>query len=596
MDTLSLALLRGLRFDLVAIVWLNAVVVLWHILLVGRYRWANIVGHWLFLVLNIPFLVFNFGDFIYSQYTGKRMTVGVLFLSEAMDQAGQLLVNYWYITLWSILVIVVCYKFSRRWIGQVSASYHPLRRLVWLMVSVPLLVCGWRGGIQKKNIKPIHAYSFKEFELGNLVLNSSITMLDSLYYSNRRIGKNVAYFKTREDVLKHLQSPLPIERRALGKGDNIVLIVLESFATEFWGVANSYPGYTPFLDSLAKEGLFFSRNFSNARNSMNALFAILFGVPKFIETSLIRSNYQNNRWYGLGHAMNEAGYHTSFFSAAHRGSLYFDAITALAGLGEHYSLERYPEGMSVYDGHWGAYDEPFLQFMATKLDTYSQPFFSMVFTLSSHQPYTIPPQYKGVFPTGTLKIHESVGYVDYALKRFFQTIKTAPWFKNTLFIITGDHTQMSDSQFYDTALGRFMVPLLLYHPGRELPPVAANKVTDHLDIFPTIVDYLGLEGDKLPLFGHSVFNSGVEGRALFHLSGIYWWVEKDYFLQYNPARKQALLYRYDDHEQRNPVDNPGVKSATLDHLRAHIQYFKSALIGNNLYEWRKEPGPSGAKR
>ena len=98
-DVLSLALLRGLRFDLVAIVWLNAVVVLWHILLVGRYRWANIVGHWLFLVLNIPFLLFNFSDFVYSQYTGKRMTVGVLFLSEAMDQAGQFLLNYWYITL-----------------------------------------------------------------------------------------------------------------------------------------------------------------------------------------------------------------------------------------------------------------------------------------------------------------------------------------------------------------------------------------------------------------------------------------------------------------------------------------------------------------
>ena len=241
--------------------------------------------------------------------------------------------------------------------------------------------------------------------------------------------------------------------------------------------------------------------------------------------------------------------------------MYFNSIAGLAGLEKSYPLESYPGPSSDHDNAWGIFDGPFLQFMAHNLATYPQPFFSTVFTLTSHQPYEVPPQYKGRFPPGTLEAHETVGYVDYAVKRFFETVKKMPWFKNTLFVITGDHTQMSASEHYNTTLGRFMVPLLLYHPGRELPPADTDRVTDHTDILPSIIDYLGLPYRKqLPLFGRSVFDHRTNrGKALLHMTGNYWIVDNDYFLQYNSDHKTALLFDYRDHEQKNELHNPPVK-------------------------------------
>ena len=86
---------------------------------------------------------------------------------------------------------------------------------------------------------------------------------------------------------------------------------------------------------------------------------------------------------------------------------------------------------------------------------------------------------------------------------------------------------MSASQFYNTQLGRFMVPLLIYHPGKNLPPAKTHEVTHHADIFPTIIDYLGLPENELLLFGRSVFDLRQKGESLLHMEGNYWLIRND---------------------------------------------------------------------
>ena len=69
----------------------------------------------------------------------------------------------------------------------------------------------------------------------------------------------------------------------------------------------------------------------------------------------------------------------------------------------------------------GIFDEEFLQFFASKMSKFKEPFFTTLFTISSHNPYIIPEKYKGKFPKGTTKIQESIAYSDYALEQFFKT-------------------------------------------------------------------------------------------------------------------------------------------------------------------------------
>ena len=75
-----------------------------------------------------------------------------------------------------------------------------------------------------------------------------------------------------------------------------------------------------------------------------------------------------------------------------------------------------------------------------------------LFTASSHHPFVIPEQYKGRFKEEGLPIHKCIRYTDNALRQFFNKAKTMPWYKNTIFVITSDHTNMSDHAYYQTDL------------------------------------------------------------------------------------------------------------------------------------------------
>ncbi|MES3036877.1 MAG: sulfatase-like hydrolase/transferase, partial [Bdellovibrionota bacterium] len=111
-----------------------------------------------------------------------------------------------------------------------------------------------------------------------------------------------------------------------------------------------------------------------------------------------------------------------------------------AGVKTYEGLNQYPlTNPDDFDGTWGIFDGPYLQYFRRKLSEKPQPFFASVFTLSSHQPYTLPKSERGKYPKGPTENLESIQYADNALKEFFLASEKEPWFDNTLFIITGDH-------------------------------------------------------------------------------------------------------------------------------------------------------------
>lgn len=110
----------------------------------------------------------------------------------------------------------------------------------------------------------------------------------------------------------------------------------------------------------------------------------------------------------------------------------FDNFSKAAGIDNYIGQNEYVGNKADFDGSWGIYDEPYLQYIANYLDTVKSPFFAGIFTLSSHHPYKIPNEYSGKFPKGNIPILESIGYADYALQQFFDRISKSDWYKNTL--------------------------------------------------------------------------------------------------------------------------------------------------------------------
>jgi phosphoglycerol transferase MdoB-like AlkP superfamily enzyme len=241
------------------------------------------------------------------------------------------------------------------------------------------------------------------------------------------------------------------------------------------------------------------------------------------------------------------------------------------------------QGPAAFDGKWGIFDEEFLQFYATRLNTLPEPFFSSVFTLSSHHPYTVPERYRQKFATAPTPLTQSISYADFALGRFFDTIKTAPWYKRTLFVFVADHTAMTESRVYGTKAGIYRIPLVFYHPGKGDLKGRSARVTQQADITPSVLDYLGID-QPFTAFGTSVFDPAAHGFAVNYMSGVYQYFQDDYLLAFD-GEKNTALYNYADDKllERNLLTSGGMSATDMErHLKAVIQQFETRLKRNQL--------------
>ena len=286
---------------------------------------------------------------------------------------------------------------------------------------------GVRGGLQLRSLSPKQAFTFKTYELGNFALNSAYSLVRSFGKEGAPASK---FFSSDEKAFQTLYKKRSFDQSELGiKDQNVVIIIVESLSQEYVD-----EGFTPFLSKLGEKGVYFKKNFANGRRSTEALPSIMTSFPSIIGTPIYQSQYQSNQFYPLPRALKSEGYSTSFFHGGKRGTMDFDAYCYSIGFEKYFALEDYPD-QSHYDGHWGVYDHHYLNYVVDELDKHKEPFFSGIFTLSSHQPYSIPHELQGKFPKGSLPIHESIGYADYALSQFFEKAKDRPWFNNTLFVI-----------------------------------------------------------------------------------------------------------------------------------------------------------------
>jgi phosphoglycerol transferase MdoB-like AlkP superfamily enzyme len=194
----------------------------------------------------------------------------------------------------------------------------------------------------------------------------------------------------------------------------------------------------------------------------------------------------------------------------------------------------------------------------------------------------VPKKYTGRFKEGDMPILKSVGYSDYALKRFFETAKQMPWFNNTLFVLCADHTGLSGDYFYSNLLGSHAIPIVYYMNNSNLKGIDST-VTQQLDIMPSILDYLNYPKNYFS-FGKSVFDSTQIGSALTFNNNFYQFVEQDYVLQFDGTSTIALYnYKKDSILKNNlkTTDKELVKRMEQA-TKARIQTYEQRLINNKM--------------
>ena len=558
------------------------------------------VSKGVFLFINGLALAVNLCDAVYFRFTMRRTTttifsefsnegnLGGIFLTETL--------RHWYLVLLFVFIVWLMYRLYR------TAGLHR-RELVWwrydvatllsLAAFAPFVVAGIRGGfttaVRPITISNANQYVDRPVEAA-LVLNTPF----SIY---RTIGKAVFvvpdYYQDEKEMTSvYVPIHVPNDTIPMTK-KNVVVLIVESFGREYIGALNKnlengqYKGYTPCVDSLISKSITFTRSFCNGRKSIDGMPSILSSIPMFVEPFFLTPSSMNHV-SGIASLLAGEGYETAFFHGAQRGSMGFMAFARSTGFQQYYGREDYDEdkrfgGDDDFDGMWAIWDEPFLQYYATKMSEMKEPFMTAVFTASSHHPYEIPEKYKDVYPEEGIIMHKCIRYTDMAIGKFFETASKQPWFNNTIFVMTSDHTNMSDHDYYQTDLGGFCSPIIIYEPGNpDCQPEMQDKIAQQIDILPTV---MGMLHYPKPYFGFGidVLNTSAEDTwAVNYLNGIYQYVKHGHVLQFDGQQTKAVYALTDSLMQHDVKGKVPQQQQMERELKAIIQQYMERMTQDRL--------------
>ncbi|MEN0106425.1 MAG: LTA synthase family protein [Pseudomonas sp.] len=278
---------------------------------------------------------------------------------------------------------------------------------------------------------------------------------------------------------------------------NVVVILMESFAGHFVGALGSPLNITPEFDKLAKEGVLFDRFFSNGTHTHQGMFATMACFPNLPSFEyLMRMPEGGHKFSGLPQLLDARDYDNLY---VYNGNFQWDNQSGFfsnQGMTDFIGREDFVNPVFM-DPTWGVSDQDMFDRGAKELETNfgKKPFYALLQTLSNHTPYALPANLPVERVTGQGSSDEhltAMRYSDWALGQFFEKARKAPYFKDTLFVIVGDHGFGSDEQLTEMDLFRFNVPLLLIGPGaQEKFGAVRHTVGTQIDIVPTIMGRLG---------------------------------------------------------------------------------------------------------
>ncbi|HET8963333.1 MAG TPA: sulfatase-like hydrolase/transferase [Chitinophagales bacterium] len=591
-----LVMLNGLRYDIASIIYINGILIIMHILPIAAREtslYQRIIKI-LFYVCNGLALFLEAGDFIYFRYGLKRTSTHELGLANDTSVLPMVMKDYWVVfVLTFIIILLVEWLYRKTEFTGRNKSRSPLQihypaQIILMTLVIIFSVVGARGGLQQEIISPNDAgIELGDNRFSELIINTPFSVIYAIghrhlevkdYFKPEHLNN---YYNIHHQKNQFYKWPDSIPKQK----DNVCVIVLESFSKEYLGYFYPQQHFTPFLDSLMNEGLCFTNAYSNGKSSNQGIIAVNSSIPVMMEDPFISSVYQQNNFVGVGSLVKKMGYGSYFFHGANNGTMGFDKFLARAGFDGYFGRNEYGNDKD-FDGNWGIFDEPFLQWTANKMSTLPTPFYSEIFTISSHHPFTIPPQYIGRFPKGQIPMMATVAYTDYALQQFFEEAKKQPWYNNTLFILTADHPGPPNpgSFFYQNQIGAHATWLLLYKPNGQFKG-KSDMVVQQSDIMPTVLDYIGYTG-KYTAFGNSVFDTLAPHFAFNFHAGEYMLLDSNFMLQYNGNTVLGLYdYKNDSILIKNvSADYPDVTLNMEDRLKAIIQLHNDAMIYNKLAE------------
>lgn len=590
-------MLNGVRFDISAICYLNLLFILMRLL---PFRFADrpsyiTTTNWVYYISNSIGFIANIADTSYFRFTNYRTQFN--FFEEFFSDSGAAsiiigyLPEYWYLVVVFIISMAIIVLFTLK-IKITECRYgrisHYISRCLIMIFGILLTVIGLRGSFLGTPLRISDALLYVDNSKSiATVLNTPFSIIRSI--GDKNTVKQLRYFDDESELLtvfNPIHTP-PHDSTMIRK--NVVMIILEGIGAQYLDSFSDRHGDTiqlsfmPLLDSIAKQSHICLNTYSVGIRSVEGVTSLLCEFPSFRPNMFIKSLYFDNKIEALAGNLKHEGYETSLYHGCNEGSYGFERLAHQVGYSNFYGRNEYGND-DDYDGTWGIFDDKMGNFVADHLSKSEQPFFATWYLLSSHSPYVLPKEFQNRYSSPGGSHNESVEYTNEVLEILWSKISKTNWYKNTIFVITSDHTTYVDDPKYSNPNDRYRVPLIFFTPDGSLSPGVDSLPTSQIDIGPSILGFLNY---NMPYYsmGRDVFSSNSERMAVSKTEDIYKIFYGDWILFFDGEKSLHLYNKREDPLIVNDViDKYPDEAAFMEKkLKAILQTYTVGLTENKLH-------------
>lgn len=601
LDTITTALTRGIWFDNVIACYIS-ILPLITLLILGFCKQLNKIGIKIFnsyyiILFGLVFAI-SASDIPYFNYFFKHLNASIFNWKEESGNALQMILQessyYMYFFIFAIILalfILIVIRTGRATLKKEQGKLNKKQYSIYIPISICIIglcLLGIRGRIGESPIKTSQAYFCNNSFLNQLGLNPTFFLLRSIIENSKKhISAN--HLMKDEDALSLVQSQLnihcdkkahfPILRNINGckenKDINIVMILMESMSSDFLYTKNG--SLTPYLNELIKESYYFENFYSAGTHTNQGVAATLFGLPSLFDKNMMK-NVEITKCQGIPRILRERGYQTSFFVTHESQYDNMNAFLLENGIQQMYAQEDYPTS-KVVNGY-GVQDDYLFEYAMDRITEQSKqkiPFFSTILTISNHPPYIVPERFKSVSKEPSEQI---VAFADDAIRQFMSEAKKKDWYKNTIFVLLGDHGKLVGNTTYDMPLSYNHIPLIIHSAIFQDAPKVFENLGGQIDVSPTLLGLLDYSFENNTLGIDIIKNK--RPYIFFTSDDMMGCINSKHFYVYNPITKNEGLY---DYRNKNIINERNSYISLADSMRNYstsMLVTTDYLLKNNL--------------
>jgi len=381
---------------------------------------------------------------------------------------------------------------------KMFSGFKRIRRWMPAML-VTLILCGSliipiRGGV---GLAPVNAGTvyFSDRMFPNHVAINAVWNVGRSLFARKPLTNpyefgDIATARTMVSKLNE-QTGSPVKILNNPRPD-ILIIVLESFGNSLIGPLGGDPALTPGINGYAGEGVLFTNFYASGNRTDKALPAILSGYPAQPALSIIKEPRKTQSLPGLAKSLAGLGYNTSFWYGGDINFANFKSFIVSSGFGEIVTKDNFDR--ADYNSKWGVHDHVLFRALEDSMKSVREPFFRVILTLSSHEPFEIPvkPVFQG--RDDMTKFKNTVFYTDSVVGSFLGRAKNTSWWKNTLVILVADHCRRNSVEEPVYAEEIFRIPMLWLGGALKEKGIRITKYGSQADLPLMIFNQLDIRG------------------------------------------------------------------------------------------------------